>query len=232
MYCRYCGRKLKEGERCRCQYQKRSRQQDPYARQNTYQQPQSKRSAKEAAKAAKRRRRKRRFRKFVLTLILLALLIVLGLLGFRWLEDHKETVLSWLPFTQESTQGEILKPTGTIAQNVGETTAWTDAPVAEDDHAAEIARIKTQYEEGRIDYGGVKKNLGRMDTTMMLESDLASYQNLAAQAEQDLRDTLSGYITNGYYSEAYALLNRMNQTVPGDAVVAELISLYGAQIGM
>lgn len=265
MRCKYCGKKLREGERCRCQSsrtrQTSSRQmrgqyadqgsrqgrgqyvdqrmyanqggyQDPYMYQNPYK-PQSKKSAKAAAKAAKRRRRKRRIRKFFLTLLLLVLLGVLGFFGYRWFMDNKDMVMSMLPFGQQkTTEAQVLEPTGTIAQNVGETTDWTDTPVEKDDNAAEIARIKEQYEAGRIDYGGVMKNLSRLDMTTMSEADQVSYQNLAALAAQGLRDTVNSYVNNGYYSEAYALLNRMNQTIPGDSVVTELINTYGAQIGM
>lgn len=189
-------------------------------------------SRKAAAKAAKRRRRKRRIKRFFLTLFVLVVLGLLGLFGYRWFMQNKEMVLSYLPFVQQ--MGEKTEDTvnGVIAKNVGETTAWTDSPVAEDGQGEEIARIKEQYQSGRIDYGGVMKNLNRLDMAVMSEEDQVSYQNLTAQAAQDLRDTVTGYIDNGYYAEVSALLNRLNQTVPGDTVVAELISMYAAQIGM
>ena len=265
MRCKYCGKRLREGERCSCRSQ-RSRQMrspyaeqdprmmqsqyrnqgqymnqgqrrsgDPYMYQNPYQAPyppQSKKAAKAAAKAAKRRRRRRRIKKFLLTVFILVLLGVLGFFGYHWFKENKDTVLSMLPFMQKTTEAEVLEPTGTIMENVGETTAWTDAPVVEESHAEEINRIKEQYEAGRIDYGGVMKNLGRLDMVTMTETDQVSYQNLAAQAAQDLRDMVNEYINTGYYSEAHALLSRLNQTVPGDTVVAELISSYAAQIGL
>lgn len=206
MRCKYCGRRLREGERCGC------------------------RSQRQNSKAAARRRRKRRIRRFFVTLILICLLAVLGMLGYRWFLDNGNTVLSKIPFLQNLT-GKI-HTSGTIAQNVGETTVWNDEPVVKAEHSAEIARIREQYEAGRIDYGGVKKNLGRMDTAAMSETDLQSYRELSAQVEQDLRDTVGGYVSSGSYSEARELLNRMSQTLPGDSVVGELIGQYGAQIGM
>ncbi len=206
MRCKYCGRRLREGERCGCRSQNKN------------------------SRAAARRRRKRRIRRFFVTLILICLLAVLGMLGYRWFLDNGNTVLSKIPFLQNLT-GKI-HTSGTIAQNVGETTVWNDEPVVKAEHSAEIARIREQYEAGRIDYGGVKKNLGRLDTSSMSETDLQSYRELSAQVEQDLRDTVGGYVSSGSYSEARELLNRMSQTLPGDSVVGELIGQYGGQIGM
>lgn len=227
MRCKYCGKRIREGERCSCRNQ-RSGQTAGRQMQNPYQT----RNKRAAMKAAKRRRRKRRIRRFFLTVLLLILLGVLGLFGYQWFEQNKDTVLSMLPFMQKTEQSGGAEATALLAENVGETTAWTDSPVEKEDHADEIARIKEQYQAGRIDYGGVMKNLSRLDMVTMSEVDQVSYQNLAAQAAQDLRDTVSSYIDNGYYSEASALLSRLNQTIPGDTVVAELISLYASQIGM
>lgn len=189
-------------------------------------------SRKAAAKAAKRRRRKKRIMKFFLTIFLVVLLGTLGLFGYRWFTQNKEMVLSWLPFVQQMAGVMNDTTTDLLTQNVGETTAWTDAPVAEEGHADEIARIKEQYQTGRIDYGGVMRSLNKLDMVTMSETDQVSYQNLTALAAQDLRDTVAGYIDSGYYAEASALLSRLNQTIPGDTVVAELISMYAAQIGM
>lgn len=246
MRCKYCGRRLREGERCGCRSQRQprmeyqnqpgSRQQDPYGNRNSYgnRDPYGNAgrasSGRKNSKAAARKRRKKRIRRFFVTLIVICLLAVLGMLGYRWLQDNGNTVLSKIPFLQNLT-GKI-HTSGTIAQNVGETTVWSDEPVVKAEHSAEIARIREQYEAGRIDYGGVKKNLGRMDTSVMSETDLQSCRELAARVEQELRDMVAGYVNSGSYSEARELLSRMSQTLPGDSVVGELISQYGGQIGM
>lgn len=175
------------------------------------------------ARGRKRGRRKKRRSVWsvIFPVLLLILLLLLGIIAF-WVMSGQEGGAPKIPILQNQSS----------ADGKGTSSNWNETPVSTENSADEIARLKEQYETGRIDYGGVKKGLARLDAGTLGESDLQAYQNLSAQAEQDFSDTVAGYISQGYYSEAAALLNRISATLPGDEVTASLISQYQAELGM
>ncbi len=174
---------------------------------------------------ARRRRQKRRKRRsiwsVIFPLLLIILLVFLGAIAY-WVLSGQDVSVGRLPLpavqdilggnTQEETTG-------------GQT-------VSSEDAAEEIAQLAEQYEAGRIDYGGVKRGLARISTEALGESEMEAYQSLSAQAEQDFRDAVAGYISGGNYSEASALLSRMRATLPDDEVTQSLISQYQAELGL
>lgn len=173
---------------------------------------------------ARGRRRKRRRRSAWSIIFPVLLIILLALLGFLayWVLSEQEISLPKIPFAQGRTSGS--------GQSVS--TNWDEQPTVADNSEDEIQRLKDQYEAGRIDYGGVKKGLARIDTSTLGQAELEAYQDLNTKVEQDFNNTVSNYMDEGYYSEAYALLNRMNATLPDDEVTWSLINQYQDVLGM
>lgn len=174
------------------------------------------------ARGRRRKRRRRRSAWGIIFLVLLVILLVLlGILAY-WVLSDQEVSLPKIPFVQGQSSGS-----GQSAS-----TNWDEQPTVADNSEDEIQRLKQQYEAGRIDYGGVKKGLARIDQSTLQEAALEAYQDLNAKAEEDFSNTVDRYMNEGYYSEAYALLNRMGATLPDDEVTWSLIEQYQAALGM
>lgn len=124
-------------------------------------------------------------------------------------------------------QQGIVTETKSDDQDMMETESSKDSEtVPETEKNNEIEKLKTDYEAGTIDYAQVKQALNSLDADKISEEDADTVIALQEKAEADLTEKIEGLIKKSNYMEAFKTLTQMQEKVPDDKLISELKEKY------
>lgn len=91
---------------------------------------------------------------------------------------------------------------------------------------SEVLKLKSDYEAGVIDYAQVKQALNSMDADKISEEDADAVISLQEKAEADLTKKIEGLVKDGKYMEAFKMLTQLQEKVPEDKLISDLKEKY------
>ena len=92
----------------------------------------------------------------------------------------------------------------------------------EDNTASDISRLKADYEEGKLDYVQVCKEVKRLEKEKLTISDANTVAGIREKAESDLEKEIDSLADENEYIEAYKKLTNIEEQLQGDAFAAGL----------
>lgn len=245
MFCRYCGKELKDGEVCSCQTSKQIQKPGQTSGQIPGQAPQANAgwqnttvppaydngsydngsydsgSYDDGSYDDGSQNKKKSHKGLIIGLIIGGAVLVAAAASAAVIliynGSHKGS---------KNQQG-IVTETKSDDQDMMETESSKDSgTVPETEKNNEIEKLKTDYEAGTIDYAQVKQALNSLDTDKISEEDADTVIALQEKAEADLTEKIEGLIKKSNYMEAFKTLTQMQEKVPDDKLISELKEKY------
>lgn len=245
MFCRYCGKELKDGEVCSCQTSKQIQKPGQTSGQILGQAPQANAgwqnttvppaydngsydngsydsgSYDSGSYDDGSQNKKKSHKGLIIGLIIGGAVLVAAAASAAVIliynGSHKGS---------KNQQG-IVTETKSDDQDMMETESSKDSEtVPETEKNNEIEKLKTDYEAGTIDYAQVKQALNSLDADKISEEDADTVIALQEKAEADLTEKIEGLIKKSNYMEAFKTLTQMQEKVPDDKLISELKEKY------
>lgn len=166
MYCKYCGKELKEGEICECRNQK----------------------------SEQKNKKNKKFRKIVLAGIGSAVLLIAGagIAGIflhsqkdSYEEQQEEDSIEELKEEKEEEQKEQKEEKEEKEEKEPEQDTEAEEPKEEEIQDSGFAKIKEDYEKGLLDIEGAQKALGEIDTEKVSAEEIDQILVFQEQLETD-----------------------------------------------
>ncbi len=244
MFCRYCGKELKDGEVCSCQTSKQIQKpgqtsgqipgqipgQAPQANagwQNTTVPPAYDNGSYDNGSYDSgsyddgSQNKKKSHKGLIIGLIIGGAVLVAAAASAAVILIYNGSHKG--PKNQQG----IVTETKSDDQDMMETESSKDSEtVPETEKNNEIEKLKTDYEAGTIDYAQVKQALNSLDTDKISEEDADTVIALQEKAEADLTEKIEGLIKESNYMEAFKTLTQMQEKVPDDKLISELKEKY------
>ena len=92
----------------------------------------------------------------------------------------------------------------------------------EDNAASDISRLKADYEDGKLDYVQVCKEVKRLEKEKLTISDANTVAGIREKAESDLEKEIDSLADENEYIDAYKKLTNIEEQLQGDAFAAGL----------
>ena len=230
MFCRYCGKELKDGEVCSCQTSKQIQKPGQTSGQIPGQAPQANAgwqnttvppaydngsydngSYDSGSYDDGSQNKKKSHKGLIIGLIIGGAVLVAAAASAAVILIYNGIVTETKSDDQDMMETESSKDSETV-------------PETEKNN--EIEKLKTDYEAGTIDYAQVKQALNSLDTDKISEEDADTVIALQEKAEADLTEKIEGLIKKSNYMEAFKTLTQMQEKVPDDKLISELKEKY------
>ena len=230
MFCRYCGKELKDGEVCSCRTAKQIQTPGQTSGQTPGQMPQTNAGWQSAPVPPVynggsyddgSQNKKKSHKGLIIGLIIGGAVLVAAAASAAVIliynGNHK------VPKNQQG----IVTETKSDDQDIRETETSKDREtVPQTKKNSEIEKLKTDYEAGTMDYAQVKQALNNLDADKISEEDTDTVIALQEKAEADLTKKIEGLIKESNYMETFKTLTQMQEKVPDDKLISELKEKY------